>query len=687
MSNQAINKFNQGFQNPSQLNFSQGGAPIMQGQGNEVVQQAGGGAYLNRAKASQDADPLTTLGLTAAIGYGIGQGMEHFGPKCEGEYSKTILGKLGSWGDKFSTDTKVGRFIERVFRKKDRLIDKWADNSRIGYAMKNHSTRPEWKFAKMPWYGLHGFLSMDTQNVFEQFLKPIGDNVQKLEQYGLKPEEIKNFAQSLAGKSKQEAALLIQLEELRLLGVDPNVTIQNPQLDNLQKIAKELKVKKLGFDSVEAYEAIAKDFAEHPKEVMAAMEKAVKNGDFHISINRHAGGFMAKLKSHFGGRKVSISEYLNKYKAALGKGNTTSLGRALPKSLGWLVEGCTNRFAGGKLAPFMQAFIFADMFYHTYKAPKGEKTKTLAERFVNDFTYFIGATLGLVGIHKIGGLKYLGTDIAGREAYRAAQVAHNVKNAGKGFATKKLWKESKKAVDALLNTKSLKWYEKPLQKLGCLINMGNEHFKPYLSPNKMNMNLLRRIFNTNIIGVPLRIWAVIFAITPILVKATTKTAHAIFGKPTHSVLDEDEENSADPSQAAIDMTNSAPAGPNPQTSNVNNMPNTNLIKQTVSASQNNINNQVNQQQAQNPVNTNNAPQNAPVQNAAPTVNPANNQVAINNNNNNNDNNNTQEPARSYIPSPVGIAAQPQDTSAADKAMADADKAEKQIQSVLAGLYK
>ena len=84
-----------------------------------------------------------------------------------------------------------------------------------------------------------------------------------------------------------------------------------------------------------------KDVVGHPKEIMQAFKKATAGGqDLHISIGRGTGsGFLGKLKSHFFGRKVSISEYLNKYKATLGKGNTTHLGRALPKALGWLVEG------------------------------------------------------------------------------------------------------------------------------------------------------------------------------------------------------------------------------------------------------------------------------------------------------------------------------------------------------------
>ena len=113
MSEQSVNLFNNfRLKHP---NFTAQN-PSMQG--NETIQQAtqasGTGYVNNRLNASKDADPMTTLGLTTAIGYGIGQGMDYFGPKCEGEYEKTILGKLGSLGDKFSKNTKLGRFIENT---------------------------------------------------------------------------------------------------------------------------------------------------------------------------------------------------------------------------------------------------------------------------------------------------------------------------------------------------------------------------------------------------------------------------------------------------------------------------------------------------------------------------------------------------------------------------------------------
>jgi len=665
MSDQGLNLYNNSLNKRPDFTAQ---PPTMQG-GNETIQQAtqasGAGYVNNRLNASKDADPMTTLGLTTAIGYGIGQGMDYFGPKCEGKYEQTILGKLGAFGDKLAK-TKVGAFIERQLDKASVKWEQLSHKSRIVYTLRNHSTRPEWSFAKMPFYGLHGFLSMDTHTILENYTKPISNiesrllgiiprpnknDFSKLEQYGMTEESIKNFKNTLSGKPFLEQAKALQIKELELLGAANIDTTKT--LEELQNAAKELKItKKLGFNSVAEFEKVMKNVVEHPKEIMAAFERATANGqDLHISISRGTGsGFMGKLKSHFMGRKVSISEYLNKYKATLGKGNSTRLGRALPKALGWLVEGCTNRFAGGKLAPFMQAFIFADMAYHTAKAPKGEHGKTLAERFVNDFSYFVAMTLGLMGIHKIGGGKYIGTDAAGREAYRAALEIHKARNKAGEFLTKQAFKDSLKSVNAHLNVDGLKWYQKIWQKAGRFINIGNEHGGVWNNPNAKVMNFVRKIASKNIIGVPLRIWLAMAVVTPIFVKATTKIAHLIFGRPTHSVLDEDEEeNNEVQNQDQINQpqNQSQTADKDP-----NHLPDSNLIKQTLNGQYNN--------QPQQP-------------NTVETTKTADGKL--------------QEPVRTYIPSPVSMVNQGLDPSKADIALARADVAEQQIADIMASVRK
>lgn|SRR5574344_142133 len=732
MSEQSVNGLNiPSIQNKKAVSFKQNllnpamqGTTSMQGAPQNISETELG----NRVKNSSDMTQSPyTLPVTIGVGYGLGQAMDVFNPKCEGVYEKSILGRLGAWGDKISTKTWLGSKINNAIVWMNTKWDNLSKKSKIVYSLKNHATRPEWTFAKMPGAGLEGFLSADTENVFKEFLKPIsgrepsgfmgiklgskGNHFQALEQYGMDQKSIDALATSLKGKPFAEQALALQKEELRLLGADSSMVAKiegKTGLKGLQKLAKSLKVKKLGFNSIREFQQLEGKYIENSDKILDALSKADQN--LKISIWR-GHGKLGKIKSHLAGRLVSISEYRNKYIATLGKGNTTALGRFLPKALGWFTEGCTNRFAGGKLAVFMQAFFFADMLIHTFNAPKGEKGKTFAERFVNDFTYFIGMTAGILGMHKIGGFKYAGLDKAGVENYRKLLAEFN-KNVKAGmYADKGAYKAAKDAVKAALGTKNIKNpITKLLQKIGKFINIGNERILPYHSTAKANLNVLRWLKNGNIIGVPIRIIIPLAIISPFLAKLTTKCAHAIFGRPTNSVLDEDKEDKK--AEAPKDNTNPQqnPAQPTQQgqTTSQHKNPNdyqsdTNLIKQYFQGVKEGQNG-TNQQQGVNPNNPNQpnthlqpgqnsqTPTNGNNPNATPVVNPQNNtqpganQPGADPQKQNNKDNNTQkemEPVRTYIPSPQGfMKPNATDTSGIDKLLSEADKAETYGNSIL-----
>lgn len=553
--------------------------PTMQGVDGEKLKQSVDNSYLaNRVKASsgEEANPLATLGVGTAVWYGIAQGMDKLNPKMEGKYEETILGKMGAWGDKVATSaTKdgIGKKVDTFLRKLNIGWWKLSKKSDVVYALRNHSTSPEWDFAKTPGKGLQGFLASDTAQVFEEFLKPISDNkqsvnllffelpikrynsYQKLEQYGVDQKYIDDFVKSLKGLSFDEKAIALQKEELKLLGVSDDV-IKNLAdkngLKGLQKLAYNLKVRKLGFDSVSAYKALGNKLIDHPKEVMQALSKADPN--LKVSIWRKHGTW-GKIKSHLFGRQVSLSEYHNKYIATLGKGNKTALGRFLPKAFSWLLEGTTNRFAGGKLAVAMQAGIFADMLINTFKAPKGEKGKTFAERFINDFTYFMAMPLGIVAMHKVGGLKYAGLDKKGVEAYKKAREAFNADVRAGKLADKALYKQRRADLKNMLKANVKNPVTRLLKKLGSFINIGNESILARRSAAKYNLNIFRRSGNffRNLIGVPMRIAIPMAIIVPFVAKNATKISHFLFGKPTKSVLDEDNEeakNQLTPDQQA-----------------------------------------------------------------------------------------------------------------------------------------
>lgn len=689
MSDTAINPINiPSLQPKNQVNFQQNPSytqPPMQGTGSEQLRQSVDNSYLaNRAKASGDATPEQLLPFWLASWYGLGQLMDKFNPLCRGEYKDSILGKIGGWGDKVSTETRIGRGIENGLQWIDNKTTALAKKNKIVNALKNYSTRPEWSFAKTPGAGVHGFLATDTEQLFENFLNPLTNRqvksplfgiplsaksnyYQGLEQYGnITQQEINNFVKSLKGKTFAEKTLALQKKELELLGANADIVAKiegKTGLKGLEKLAKSLKVKKLGFKSIREFNELKGKFLDNPDKIMKALENADKKIKF--SVWRGNDNILGKIKSHLIGRIATPQEYLNKYKAVLGKGNTSRLGRFLPASLGWLTEGTTSRFAGGKLAVAMQSYFLADMLYHTIKAPKGEKTKTFAERFVNDFTYFMAMTFGIKAMHKVGGLKYLGIkDKAGIEAYRKGVEVFKAKHAA-GFLlkNKKAYKFAQKRLDVLLGKQNVKgFFNKLFFKVGKLINLGNERIPAYKSTSKYNLNWLRKCANGNILGVPLRFAIPMLVISPFLAKLTTKTAHKIFGKPTNSVLDEDKEPEEvkTAQQQTQPQNNNIPEVNKPQQPprNPNQYADSNLIKQRTNA--------INGQQQVNNVNPQQTTPNATNPNVAqPTK-----------------ENEEKEPVRTYIPSPVGMVPQTPDMSGINQAMSQADAAEKYANSVL-----
>lgn len=680
----------------------------------EKIKEGVDNSYLaNRVKASQDeqTNPLLYAGTGAAIWYGIAQGMDVFNRSCGKDYEKTAFGKLGAWGDKIATawnKTALGKLFNGAGRKAKDLGHWMTEKNSLAYSLANHSTNPEWHFAKTPGAGVHGFLAMDMQQVFDEYLKPIsknsnkfsligGKNVnpQRLEQYGLKQADIDAFKNTLNGKTYAEKALAIQKKELELLGVNPSRLAKCNNLAALERLAYAKKVRKLGFKSIAEYNTIKADILAHPDKVMETLERATKNGDIVVPIWRKSGG-LGKIQNHLFGRQVSLKEYLNKYKAALGKGNKTALGRFLPKALSWLLEGCTNRFAGGKIAVAMQAGIFADMLIHTFKAPKGEKGKTLAERFVNDFTYFMAMPLGIIAMHKVGGLKYAGMTTEQVKAYRAALKQFNEDVKSGLLSDKQTYKNRAKDLKKMLKADVKNPITKLFKKLGGLINIGNETKLARRSSAKWNLNLLRKSGNLfrNLAGVPLRIAIPLAIVSPFLAKLTTKGAHAIFGKPTKSVLDEgkEEEQAQElqtqeqqkamqeallkAAQAQAAAKSQAPHVPQSQTNLINqyvnarkNQPsntNSNLINQAITnAQQASITNRPNVKNAADKLPASSAPKRSYVPSPECGIPPE-----------------VKKPK--YIPSPESVvsAGPADDYSAAEMALSKADQAEKTVMETL-----
>lgn len=638
-------------------------AATMQGSaGMQNVQQAVSETQLgNRVKNSSEMGQSPyTVPVTLATWYAIAQGMDKFGEKCNGEYEKSILGKITDGADKISnavTENKIvksraGRFFNRIYKSVQSYTDRVTNNpkNRILYALRNTHTRPECKLVIAPAAGVDGFLVMDTtKTVFEEFLKPAKEAIQ-LRQYGKDQKYINNFLEKIKNLTKKEKLQKLQLEELQFFGYS-EADIAGKSADELAKLLREAKIKGLGFKDAAQYEKFLSE--EYTLSHMKELKDILRNGNQNLKILIwKKDGALGKITNHLFGRELGISELANKFEM-LTTGAKTKFGKFAGKAFAYLTEGCTNRFAGGKVAVLMQAFIFADMFIHTAKAPKGEKGKTLVERFVNDFTYFLALPLGIGLMHMAGGLKYAGMTKEQVKAYR-----ENLKflNENRKNYSKKGYDLRKKVLDRQLKAGVKNPFVKLIKKAANLLTIGLERTKPYISKDKFNLNFLRKskYFGHNALGYIIRFAIPMCMLSPLFAKWTTTAAHKIFGRPTNSVLDEDKESdetetqdqtgihnqvSAQDTQPAVSVQDTAQQQPFTQRNNPQDYKSdTNLIKMTING-----------------------------QKAAETE---------------QDPNKEYEPARTYIPSPRGIVLQNPDTSGLDEAFANADSVEKYGYEVL-----
>ena len=218
-------------------------------------------------------------------------------------------------------------------------------------------------------------------------------------------------------------------------------------------------------------------------------------------------GMLNWIKSNLLNRDVYGSEFANKmaasignmdlnahpeYKQALQKAGLlnkipkSALGRILNKYTNIILEGATNRVAGGKLVALMQAFYFADVLYKSMKADGvSEKFKSFAERFTEMVAFFVAMPVAIKLMHSIGGLQYAGMGKTPEEmkkaveAYRAHLNAHNMKAMSGKFANKAEWKASKKALQKELNAGVRNPFTKFLKKIGRIVTVGLEQIRPY----------------------------------------------------------------------------------------------------------------------------------------------------------------------------------------------------------------
>lgn len=650
---------------------------------------------------------LYTAALTVPTWFAISKGMDYYSNKSRGDFNDTVHHTVGQLGDDVTNYVKNSSFGKSSFANsinngfknfKGFLKKNFVDRFRITRAMAYTPSKPELPMVIGQADGMVGMQLFDYPQHGEQFVKPL-KYVEDLDCYGASKADIKKWKDLLNKASTPQArAEIMQRAELetilqnsRLKRTPAQIAKEISDFKALGEDAKILKLKDMkafewGYKDFAEMEAVQKDIHKRMPRVLEACHDANRKMFTRIWGTNHSK--WGRIKTWLFGREVYASETANKLAGSLGNVNLaenkeldsvlkkTGLDKKVPKSMlgkflakynNLVLEGATNRVAGGKFVALMQAAYLADVLYKTAKADgAGEKVKTFAERFTEMIAFFVAMPFAIQLMHKVGGLQYAGMTKQQVEAYRQHLKIHNDKAMAAGFKDKAAWKASKDALKTELNAGVKNPITKLFKRIGRVVSVGLEQIRPYDSKAVTRNGVWEKIKDLfrhpkfgmkQMAGYPMRIILGMFMILPFLSKIAVKGSHLLFGKPKNSLLDEGKEP-----EKTQTPTQQQPQLP-PQLQQVQTPSQQTTTQTTTTTSQ--------QTGQSSPSNLLNKYKNKTTTTTTTTQTSKNKPAAA------------QEPVRTYIPSPVGVQIkQAEDLTAADEAMRRADLAEQQALQTL-----
>lgn len=650
---------------------------------------------------------LYTAALTVPTWFAISKGMDYYSNKSRGDFNDTVHHTVGQLGDDVTNYVKNSSFGKSSFANsinngfknfKGFLKKNFVDRFRITRAMAYTPSKPELPMVIGQADGMVGMQLFDYPQHGEQFVKPL-KYVEDLDCYGASKADIKKWKDLLNKASTPQArAEIMQRAELetilqnsRLKRTPAQIAKEISDFKALGEDAKILKLKDMkafewGYKDFAEMEAVQKDIHKRMSRVLEACHDANRKMFTRIWGTNHSK--WGRIKTWLFGREVYASETANKLAGSLGNVNLaenkeldsvlkkTGLDKKVPKSMlgkflakynNLVLEGATNRVAGGKFVALMQAAYLADVLYKTAKADgAGEKVKTFAERFTEMIAFFVAMPFAIQLMHKVGGLQYAGMTKQQVEAYRQHLKIHNDKAMAAGFKDKAAWKASKDALKTELNAGVKNPITKLFKRIGRVVSVGLEQIRPYDTKAVTRNGVWEKIKDLfrhpkfgmkQMAGYPMRIILGMFMILPFLSKIAVKGSHLLFGKPKNSLLDEGKE--PEKTQTPIQQQPQLP----PQLQQVQTPPQQTTTQTTTTTSQ--------QTGQSSPSNLLNKYKNKTTTTTTTTQTSENKPAAA------------QEPVRTYIPSPVGVQIkQAEDLTAADEAMRRADLAEQQALQTL-----
>lgn len=513
------------------------------------------------------------------------------------------IGNVGDKISGIFTDNKLAKSAPmKTFAKKLTSVRKWIskkafDNSAVLRSFKTPS-QPELDMVRGQANGMRGFLMYDYPQVAENFIENNIKHVKDLDCYGAD----KAFVTAKKNLIKNGASVSEVLEraqfELLSPNKDPKVIDKLMKLkpEVRERALKSFKAKAIGYKGLKHFEAVKGDIQNRWREVLKACEKA--NPKMYSKIWSSDKNWWTKFKGHIMGRRVYMSEFKNKIISATGQladgsmAQKSKLGRFLPKITNYFLEGATNRVAGGKFVALMNATLLADVIIRTANADKSDKLQTFTERTSEMIGFFVFAPMALRLLHMFGGVQYAGisdktitkllTKLDAKkasmavgeynaakevllkaqkamktknptEAYREALKFFNDKATNASYSSKSEYKAAKKAVKNILKGDTWNPLVKLAKKTARFVTVGLEQPAAYRTKAlhlpegmwKKGVSMFKDCFKhpkywfKQGAGYPVRIIGVMLMLMPFLNKLGVKLTHAIFGRPSKSILDKE----------------------------------------------------------------------------------------------------------------------------------------------------
>lgn len=553
---------------------------------------------------------------------GLHWGTELFNKANGGEYEKSLVGRLGNWGDRMSRSSVVqNRFIDNM-RSHGRAIKTNIKNFIMRHdklrAMYETPTAPESQMVT-------NFMETQAEADLKEGLGKVKDYVEKnptsLKKAGATQAEIDALKRvhgtDIFGRIKGEAKVT---EEFLLQKFGNKLGIPNIMAEVIRDEGA-ISTRIEGLENYIASGTATKDEIASGKAEIKSLKKSLENfraskikelklrtlgieegaiAEMLADPAKNAGKIEQLLKK--GGQdSPKLKQFYNKV-LSISKPKT-GLGKLFPKMAKLGMRGLT--FGGGLFNSLFVAFFLGDAVKNTIDAPKEKKAGTFVHGLLDAMSWVVAMPLAIKGMHAINGLKNLGKSKLQVETYKNALKTFNEKVASGALRDKALYDTEFRNLMNLKNVGTAqKGFSKVLSKVASFLSIGLEqparykeatqslnwgmNFKNWATGKNLaaiGRNIKRNLPNIgkNIVGYPLRFGLYMAIFAPIVDKVFSGIASAIFGKPYDPEKHKEQYEAQEAKKAALYPGPSIAPNPNAVDGlndlNVNNLSDDNLVKQ------------------------------------------------------------------------------------------------------------